>query len=782
MSCVNRVAISRREGKPVESRVPLTLGGTARKTSEACMRMPLLRRTYFPCAIIFFARILVYYHIFIISTTSIPSLIFYCYRKKIRIHLPQKVKHIHHHKKIYITNHPAPSQYAPAYMPSAEGTVAVPTSVLPAMANIVPLNSVDFYDESQPRLPNISPAASQLLPLYHARGYYGPTPADIEEADYDIAADQNEYVPQSFSSPSVVHSPSHPPKRIKIIKLNEQPRKKVIRKVKPKRVVIRNKPQPPPPVEEHPVSVFHEQFYSDVDGSGTIRKIRKPPRVEKIIDGDTEHIHTYSEEHIHKVVLDDGPKLGGVVGVDHFNGVHAITGGQGIIPFKNGQTLLAIPSHSIGSIASVGALGNPANFEYAAYNPKEVTHDHIFHDHGEISSDADINKEAFGLPPKVSYNSNGLRISGTQKRQKPKSSQKSKKYSKPTSNDFSYYENIYTPSSRPNKIQRPSLTVPSFDVSDEGNFEEYKSVSDFGYKENKKPRNSVATYYGKSSNDYRLQQASAPSPFSVSSTVVHEYKPKRFSGTAAVPSSLTKIRDPYLNFNDNYANNFEYDTYASSSNIYTSEDKNDIEYSGQSKKGKKKSISTQNISFGGQDHITYVDHMKDDRFLDDIDSDGPTALESDDQFDQAQISDTDTVKESSPAHQYFSMMAANALHGEQISLPEASNNNFHYAEAPTASTTEHASVTTMVMPSSNNYNFQSTEKPNTESMKYVSDIKSANKNKDVAHQPNFGSILNEPQDRIPLKDIQTSGRGYRSGTIENQDSTVRGKLKYGDKI
>ncbi|CAH2103866.1 unnamed protein product [Euphydryas editha] len=711
-------------------------------------------------------------------------------KKKIRIHLPQKVKHIHHHKKIYITNHPAPSQYAPAYMPSAEGTVAVPTSVLPAMANIVPINSMDLYDETQPRLPNISPAASQLLPLYHARGYYGPTPSDIDEADYDTAADPNEFIPSSFSSPSVVHSPSHTPKRIKIIKLNEQPRKKVIRKVKPKRVVIRNKPQLPPPVEEHPVSMFHEQFYSDIDGSGTIRKIRKPPRVEKIVDGDTEHIHTYSEEHIHKVVLDDRPKLGGV---DHFNGVSAITGGQGIIPFKNGQTLLAIPSHSLGSIASAGSLGNPTNFEYAAYNPQEVTHDHIFHDHGEIPSDVDINKDTFGPPPKVSYNSNGLRISGSQKRQKSKNSQKSKKYSKPVSNDFSYYESIYTPSSRPNKIQRPSLTEPSFEVSDEGNFDEYRSVSDFGYKEYKKPRDSVATYYGKSSNDYRLQQASPPAPFSVSSTVVHEYKPKRYSETASAPSSLTKIRDPYISFKDSYGNNFEYDTYASSSNIYTSEDKNDIEYSGQSKKGKKKSISTQNISFGGQDHITYVDHMNDDRFIDDIYNDGPTALESDDQFNQAQISDTvttgtHTVKESSPAHQYYSMMATKALHNEQISLPEASNNNFQYAEAPSASTTENASVTTTVIPTSNHYNFQSIKNSHTESSKYVPDMKSDNKNKD-AHQPNFSNILNEPRNHFPLKEVQSSGRGYRAGLIQNQESvqsqgssTVRGKLKYGDKI
>ncbi|XP_046977505.1 uncharacterized protein LOC124543348 [Vanessa cardui] len=714
-------------------------------------------------------------------------------KKKIRIHLPQKVKHIHHHKKIYITNHPASSQYAPAYMPSAEGTVAVSTNVLPAMANIVPINSVDLYDESQPRLPSISPAASQLLPLYHARGYYGPTPSDIDESDYDTAPEPAEYVPSSYSSPSVGHPSGHPPKRVKIIKINEQPRKKVIRKVKPKRVVIRNKPQPPPPSDgEHPVSTFHEQFYSDIDGSGTIRKIRKPPRVEKIVDGDTEHIHTYSEEHIHKVILDDGPKIGGVVGVDHFNGVPGISTGQGIIPFKNSQTLIAIPSHSFGNFQS---LGNTGHFEYAAYNPREVTHDHIFHDHGEISSDIDLNKDSFGLPPKVSYNSNGLRISGSQKRHKIKQSQKGKKFSKPTSNDFSYYESIYSPNSRPSKVQRPSLTVPSFEVSGEANFEDYRPIPDFGYKENKKPRNSVATYYGKSSNDYRLQQASAPAPFSVSSTVVHEYKPKRFPGSASAPSSLTKVRDPFANFKDSYGNNYEYDTFASSSNVYASEDKNDVAFSNQSKKGNKKSISTQNIRFGNQDHITYGDHLEDQSFVDDLD-DGPTALENDDQFDQSQNSESVTtgpytIKESSQAHQYYTMMAAKALQGEQISVPQASNDNFHYAAAPTPSTTEFASSATSPMPSSNVYNFQSTENPHTESPKYIPDLKSGNKNKDASHQPNYSNVLTEPRDRYMVKDIHTSGRDFRTRVIQSQESArsqdqgtsiVRGKLKYGDKI
>ncbi|XP_050361269.1 uncharacterized protein LOC126780681 [Nymphalis io] len=719
-------------------------------------------------------------------------------KKKIRIHLPQKVKHIHHHKKIYITNHPASSQYAPAYMPSAEGTVAVPTNVLPVMANLVPINSVDLYDETQPRLPNISPAASQLLPLYHARGYYGPTPAGIDESDYDTVPEPAEYISSSFSSPSAGHPSSHPPKRVKIIKINEQPRKKVIRKVKPKRVVIRNKPQPPPPSEgEHPVSTFHEQFYSDIDGSGTIRKIRKPPRVEKIVDGDTEHIHTYSEEHIHKVILNDGPKIGNVVSVDHFNGVTGISAGQGIIPFKNSQTLIAIPSHSFGNIGSVGSLGNTGHFEYAAYNPREVTHDHIFHDHGEISSDIDLNKDSFGLPPKVSYNSNGLRISGSQKRHKIKHSQKSKKIAKPTSNDFSYYESIYSPSSRPNKIQRPSLTVPSFEVSGEANFEDYRPIPDFGYKENKKPRNSVATYYGKSSNDYRLQQASAPAPFSVSSTVVHEYKPKRFLGSASAPSSLSKIRDPFANFKDTYANNFEYDTYASSSNVYASEDKNDVGFSNQSKgKGNKKSISTQNIRFGNQDHITYVDHLEDESFAGDFDSDGPTALENVDQFDQSQNSESVTtgaytIKDSSSAHQYYSMMAAKALQSEQISVPEASNDNFQYAEAPTPSTTEFTSLATSVIPSSNIYSFQSTENPHTESPKYIPEIKSSNRNKEASRQPNYSKVLLEPRNRFMIKDIQAPARDYRTRAIQSQESarsqdeeaaTVRGKLKYGDKI
>lgn len=728
----------------------------------------------FPCAISVTIRCNKVYF-------SIPSLIFFCYRKKIRIHLPQKVKHIHHHKKIYITNHPVPSQYAPAYMPSAEGTVAVPTSVaLPAMANIVPINPVDLFDETQPRLPTIAPAASQLLPLYHARGYYGPMPSEVEEPDEDVS-DNIDYAPQSYSTPT---QNSNQPKRLKIIKINEQPRKKIIRKVKPKRIVIRNKPLPPPPADgEHPVSTFHEQFYSDIDGSGTIRKLRKPPRVEKIVDGDTEHIHTYSEEHIHKVMVDEGPKVNGIIGVDPYNGMPAISNGHHLIPLKNGQQLIAVASNPFSGLAAVGSLNNPTHFDYAAYNPREVTHDHIFHDHGEIPPEADINRDALGYPPKVSYDSHGLRIA-TNNRQKSKNYQKNKKIIKPSSGDFSYYESIYSPNTRPNKGQRPLISIPSFDGSEEGNnYEEYRPISEYGYKENyKKTRSPVTSYYGKSSNDYRVQ-SSPPAPFSVSSTVVHEYKPKRYPGSSPSHASLTKFRDPFANFKDSYSNNFEYDTYASSSNIYTSEDKNDVEYTNQNKKGKKKSISTQNISFGGKDHVSYVDHLEEDKFADGLDSDGPTALENVEQFNHHENSDivtpnTFTLKESSPLHQYYSLMATKALQSDQMSsVPEASNDNFQFAEAPSVSTTAFPSVATKPNPSLNHYSIPSTERPYIEPSKFLANTKSS---KTVES----GNRYNSKDNQKSTRDSRTRpSQNHESNRSHDQDSLiVRGNLKYGDKI
>ncbi|XP_041987678.1 uncharacterized protein LOC121739344 [Aricia agestis] len=636
-------------------------------------------------------------------------------------------------------------------MPSAEGSVSVP-NVMP----LVPINS-DMFDEQ--RLPGVSAAAAQLLPLYHARGYYGPTNTEIEEEEFEVPDD--EYIPSAF--PSTPLPPSRP-KRVKIIKINE-PRKKIVKKGKPKRGPVR-KPVPAVIEGEHPVSTFHEQFYSDIDGSGTIRKIRKPPRVEKIIDGDTEHIHTYSEEHIHKMQYDDGNKIASVIGVDPLTGMSAIGGAQQIIPLKNGHTLVAVPANSFGSLAPIG-LGGP-QFEYAAYNPREVTHDHIFHDHGEIPADVEINKESLGLPPKVSYNTQGLRISGGVARPKPKSPLKPKKPAKPViPTDFSYYEGIYAPVTKPKK-SRNKLNVNGYDPADDIDLSNFRPVPDLGYRDKRtKSRNPLGVYFGKTGNDFRSQQSNNPAPFSVSSTVVHDYKPNSYTGAGATSASLGKHKDSFGNYKNSYTNNFDYDSYSPGSNLYTSEDKNDVGFETQQKRGKKKSISTQNISFGNQDHISIVDHLNNVR---DETNPEPTALDNIDQFDDQSETNIDILNPSSPAHQYYSAMAAKAFQ-DPLAIPEASNDNFEYVEAPISSTTPFTPsvATTETTPEST----------------YVIEIKPRPKD---THKTNM-ELENQNMERH--KDTQAVSNEFRYSAghsperlrSHDQDtSTVRGKLKYGDKI
>ncbi|XP_028170839.1 uncharacterized protein LOC114360351 [Ostrinia furnacalis] len=710
-------------------------------------------------------------------------------KKKIRIHLPQKVKHIHHHKKIYITNHPASSQYAPAYLPSAEGAMALPSNVaLPAVASLVPFNSVELYDEPQTRLPGVTPAASKLLPLYRARGYYGPTPSDWDEQEYDLSPPpehtDNNYAASDYTGPSAGPLPI-PPKRVKVVKFNDIPRKKNTRKPKPKRPAVRT-PRPPTE-EEHPVSSFHEQFYSDVDLSGTIRKVKKPPRVEKIVDGDTEHIHTYSEEHIHKVVFDDGSKL-----VDPVGSMSAISGARPFIPFNNGQALLAIPPNSLGGFSAVGSLANPAQLEYAGYNPRDVTHDHIFHDHGEIPSDLDITKDTLGYPPKVSYNSQGLRIntdganSANNKRFKYKYANKHPKPTKPTqTNDYSYYESIFTPfNTGLKKIPKPK--VPQYDTQPQSNFDDFRSIPSFKLPGKHKPR-----AYGNSVSDYRLQSASVPSPFSVSSTVVHDYQPKSYTG-ALPPTGFSKFKDPFVNYKDGYANNYEYDTYASSSNVHTSEDKNDNSIlSLQGAKGKKKSVSTQNINFGGQDHQTMIDHLEESGVPADLnDDDTPTALDSFSSFDDNKPLDPVpstpyTIRETSPAYHYYASMAAKAMQNEQASMPEASNDNFQYAEAPTQSTTHAPSIATTTG-SAHYFEMQSSNSASTEPPEFMAEAETRRRPKQKGL--NLGPDRDSRQRYPVLQDYKADDRPmqhklHQEKYLHDSDAeSIRGQLKYGDKI
>lgn len=695
-------------------------------------------------------------------------------------------------------------------MPSAEGAVAVPTNMaLPAVASLLPLNSVELYDDGA--APHRA-AGSKIVPLYRARGYYGPNPTDVDDQEYDLAPPpeptDNSYAPTTFSdSPA----PSHPPKKVKIIKVNGEPsRKKAPRKQKSKQ---RPAPRPKPQDDEHPVSNFHEQFYSDLDGSGTIRKIRRPHRVEKIIDGDTEHIHTYSEEHIHKLVYDDGG-VGPVVGSVSALGGHS----HPHMRFQNSQTFLAYPPDPLASLSSLGSMGTPSHLEYAAYNPREVTHDHIFHDHGEIPPEVDVTREQMSYPPRVSYNGQGIRVGGVEQKGYKKYGPKFAKSHKPLpATDYSYYENMYSPY-KPRVAPRPTNPTSFYGVPTEPTLDDYRSIQSIPSfkpkdKGNLKTRNVTPALYfghGKQVSDYGLHQASVPAPFAVSSTVVHDYKPKPYAGAGAAgaalptrPFSLNNYKDPLLNFKDNsYTNNFDLDTFASSSNLYAGDNiKNNPAPVFHSKKGKKKSVSTQNISFGGLDHQTTVDHIG-GKGLAFSQNDGSSLnLDSYSNFDPNKAIDSATstpytIRQSSPVHSYYSAMALQALQSDPLSVGEASNDNFQYAEAPPPSTTHESLVATTTPPPLEDYflEIETTDPTPTEPTEYILETRQRVRPKETnpsTHKDNRQkySVLD-----LAEKDYKSEDRpvaptltmlhhatkySYRHGADMPRST---GSLKYGDRI
>ncbi|KPJ09229.1 hypothetical protein RR48_15370 [Papilio machaon] len=711
-------------------------------------------------------------------------------KKKIRIHLPQTVKHIHHHKKIYITNHPASSQYAPAFMPNAEGAVAVPTNIaLPTVANIVPFNSVDILEDSV-RTPGLTASASKLIPLYHARGYYGPTHTEIDEQEFDLASIPEPGDSYVFPSP-IIASPQdtnhHSSKRIKVVKVSEPPRKKIIRKAKPKRIPVRKPVTTVQQENELPVSTFHEQFYSDVQDAGTIRKFKKPQRFEKIVDGNTEHIHTYSEEHIHKVVFDEEPKYTGIVGLESISGIPAYT--HPLLPLKQSQ-ILAMPSDPYRTVAIPGSMGTPAQYEYAAYNPREVTHDHFFHDHGEIPEEVDITRDIYSIPPKVTYNSQGIRIdSPLPKRVKNKYTHRPTKTS---SGDYTYYENVYSSSRvKPTKTAAPA---PLY-VSQNDNGNQFKSVSTYRYKDgvSSKARNKIPTYFGKPTPDYRVKKPSNV-PYSVSSKIVHEYKPTQqsYSGTAPGSNGLSAYEDQFANFKDSFVNNYEYDNYASSSNVHQAEEKNHHHaYGHQGRKGRKKSISSQNIRFGRQNG-KYSENFANENILVGDNDGAPSALDGE-SYDEAVIYDSATSasltgKESSP-YQYYTVMAVKSLADDQLTVPEASNNNYQYAEAPTPAITPNPTVATTTTLASellaNQNNFEFTTRP-------TEIIKEHKYNKKYPEN-NAITVTNAPpsERHRGLKEMKNSDNFHKirlqssekyTNNVISTTSTERSQVKYGDKI
>lgn len=574
---------------------------------------------------------------------------------------------------------------------------------------------MQLYDDRQtPSLPGVSPSASKILPLYRARGYYGPSP-EWEEQEFDlvpppesVGPSASAVLPTAFSAPSgPAASASYPSKRVKVVKVNELPRKKkVIRKRKPKRVIIHDASREE---ERPPVSTFHEHFYSDLEGAGTIKKVKKPKRVEKIIDGDTEHIHTYSEEHIHKLVFDDAPKLTGIAGVDPSGSMSALTASNPLVPIKNAQSLFAFDNPEYGApiaeLGVAGSLGTPTHFEYAAYNPRDVTHDHVFHDHGELPPNMDITKENLGHPPKVTYNSQGLKINGATIKSRPKNKWKAVKPTRPTpSIDFSYYENMYSPSSRHRRPQRRPNQGHKYydDGSSEYNQDNFRPIPSFKFKDKPKVKNHGFHGYGKP-NGFRLEQESVAIPFSTASSLIHDvsFNPLKnsFSGLKSAAVGFSNFKDPFNSFKDIYTNNFEYDAYASSSNMYNKENDPKEQSSWPHKgKNKKKSISTQNISFGGQDHKTVVDHLADSSNTKSSSREGSLTNPSSSiqTFEEYNNQKTDesatpsmeyTITENSPAHEYYTAMALKAFDEDPMNMPEASNNNFQIVEAPSSQST-----------------------------------------------------------------------------------------------
>lgn len=556
-------------------------------------------------------------------------------------------------------------------MPTAEGAVAVPTSIaLPAAgSSLVPLKG-DPYEER----PSPATHSTKLMPLYHNRGYYGPQPnADADEQEYDIVSPSDHpprYIPTAFSAPSAPAA-TYPPKRVKVIKVKDAPPRKAKSKVrKPKRPVS----EAPLVDEEAPVSTFHEQFYSDVDGAGTVKKIRKPKRVEKIIDGNTEHIHTYSEEHIHKVVYDD-PKYGGVGPSASMSG-HAP---HSLLPLRN-HHLLSLAEQDPYSRPAYGSLGTPSHMEFAAYNPREVTHDHIFHDHGEIPPNVDLTKDSLNLPPKASFTANGLKIA-EYKRPVSKPKFHGNRNSKPTrpppqTIDFSYYENIYTATGRPKPHRQPASYS---DYSTESNVDHFRPIPAFRFKDTKPKSVENNPYYGHAvgnpSNVYQLRLPSQPSPFSAASQ--HDYAGTGFAGSKPATAGFSNFKDPFSSYKGSYSNNYDHDsTFASSSNAepsnWNSQDQRDK---------KKKSISTQNVKFGGRDLKTIVDHLAEASELQPVIKEN-TADNA--QYEEQGAPTTHyTITEKSPLYDYYSNMALKAFQEHTaVSMPEASNNNYQFAVAP----------------------------------------------------------------------------------------------------
>lgn len=717
------------------------------------------------------------------------------------------MKHIHHHKKIYITKHLAqPTQFIPQYADSeqyAPGYISDASAVSQAF-QLLPLAEGRKSTNHDTTAPNIQP-------LYRARGHYGP------------------------SSPTYItkHVTESKPKRVKVIKISEGKKKRIIKKKKPKRVIIKSSAPVRDDKDNKPTSNYHEEFYSDLKSNqNTIRKVKKPKRVEKYVDGDTEHIHTYSEEHIHQVVYDDAPPAASKPMVPMEMAVH-----QGVqspimhsaVPSQIMHSAVpspimhsAVPSSMISSVIpsmtgihaapqlqihpmsayygvpGMGSMGTPAHFEYMQYDPKDVTHDHMYHNHGEIihalipekkiptkskgvyeNQDLKINP-SFSVSDIPSYEGKGSWANGKKK---------------PNDQSQSYYENFYSHKKpiEPSQYKNPYKTSSSVNTNKYKYTDEIPANSDVHYDdiitEYSKPQSSVK-YYGNQKNPKPTKGYKSPSyaypnsemykkPTSLQSLKQQQsHKVAQNKPYSTVPSySESYTLGHHITINNNYKDVKEPTNHKHYTKIYStskpsSTTKPVVEsfvvdhhkelfpssWRAGGKNKNKKSISTQNISFGGQEHKMVINHGT-----------------SESHVAESQIRDSAALPSNmnvvySPPKEYY----VPDHHESNIAMSDATNVNYRVVEAPMMVAEEtkvgivetvqikEESITTTPEPrfSTASTTIASVVKP----PKAPRKIKKKNAEK-KQQKPKISEPVRTQTE--PTKDVKT---------------TTRGRYKYGDKL
>lgn len=732
------------------------------------------------------------------------------FRKKIRIHVPEKVKHIHHYKKVFITqptplyteNNEAMQQYAPGFL----GTESVPSLALAPLSERTE-----------------STVTPNLQPLYRARGHYGPTPVYRKPKQH-----------QSKTRPSSS-------KRVKILTI--EPRKKTYAKLKKtKRIIIRDEPRFKDNKDAGTSTSYQNNFYpGGRQKVNSFKKGRKPKRVEKFVDGDTEHIHTYSEEHIHQVVYDNPPEGGKPEGLEAAALVHgsvpfysnsaslppphtllpldvAIHHAmhsppmQPIIPMRHSnlphgmqhpsvypqsfgpanhhdsiqsmshpiQTTIqvgsrpsdnlqgtAFPHHfekmNLASFSSVGSLGTPAHMEYMNYNPREASHRHHYHDHGNANPNVGPNNNKF--PPPHLTKANDVKENPVQTHSSKHHTSQSNKGSwvpQENANIGTELNENYHPFNGLNENHNKKHSDKEIIIASDLGFRELTtagpSYSGLNQVKNEKRKNPKAKPISRivtnnnakkntKSNQINLHPSIDTRPLSAPISLV-----EGVSYSGGRNNGFRELTDSSSHF---HRNKKPHGVLSSElhRDSFTSDDypnKENQPFSGhQRKKIPKKPISIQNINFGGTDHKSVVDHFGESSNISPIIHAGINDAAK-------RESPRDTQYSPEDHYDYRTINGYDAANH----VPEASNTNIQIVEAPSLRTMQDTNRPEILETTSID--------PNTTTNVLISI------NQTRRHRKNKKSVT------FVNKHIQNSDK--QTSIPQTSDSNDRGKFKYGDRL